>query len=485
MKKTTSNGDQDQPLSRSMQQEQTHQEEPNTQDSKQDASKQTQTQQKASSQEAPNSESTTAFASFSEKIKQRTYKTLRSFLPSDPLQELHSVFEQLQTELPPPCILLLGEPQVGKSSVVRTLTHSTDVQIGLGDGIPVTEYIQAYPFPKNSEYPLWIFLDTPGVGTHTPNEEAVHQLQDSYAKENSQEHGLLLPKPHMILACIRVDDEELALLPWLETWSQPLDSHEAPLPLLVVQTCLHRVQHPHPEPYPFGDRGDELPDRLPESTRFMLHKQREQILALREDASFVIVDLTDPEDEVGDPLYGAEALFESVIAHLPQAVAQMLFEQRATFDKAFEDQAHRLIYRYSMLAAAAGALPPPLGDVATLSIALTLLKQLATQYRQPWELRTVLDLLWSLGSTTLVWLTARYLIRRIPIPVLMIPMGAAGAFSIVFSVGHLMAWYYSHVRLGHQPTEQDVLAHWKHIQEEAKTLWHQGASRLWDQEQTE
>jgi uncharacterized protein (DUF697 family) len=136
------------------------------------------------------------------------------------------------------------------------------------------------------------------------------------------------------------------------------------------------------------------------------------------------------------------------------------------------------------MAAAAGALPPPIGDVGTLAVALTMLRQLAVQYRQEWEFRTVLDILWSLGSTTLLWIAARYFIRRIPIPILMAPVGAAGAFSLVMSLGQLMNWYYATVREGHQPTAEDVKGYWEQAQDETKEQWKSMVDTMWKQDQT-
>lgn len=408
--------------------------------------------------------------------------SLDRFLPSDPLAAMDEVFSRLKQELPSPCIVLVGEPQVGKSSSVRVLTGDPAAEIGLGDGVPVTMDIEAFHFPKDSELPLWTFLDTPGVGTKDLSAEKEDFVRLYQGEATFGETDQPVPAPHMMLACVRVDDEELNILPWLQQWKTLSEVHET-LPLLVVQTCLHRIMHPHPMPYPFGEKGDLIPDDLPHDVAKRIVEQRTQIIAEHPQAQFVLVDLTDPEDLVGDPTYGADALVNAVFSMLPDAIVQMLRLQREAFDTAFDAEANRLVWSYSVVAAATGAIPPPVGDIGTLAVTLTMLRQLSAQYRQPLELRTVLDLLWSLGSTTLLWLAARYLMRRIPIPILMAPVGAAGAFSLVFSIGQLMSWYYSDVLEGHQPTTEDVKRHWEQAQADSQAHWKQVLQSMWKKEE--
>jgi uncharacterized protein (DUF697 family) len=439
-----------------------------------------------SDQSDKNTQKTTSSSSFvGPEMSEWVRNALARFLPSDPSKEMGDVFSDLRHSLPTPCLALLGEPQVGKSSTVRVLTGDPNAHIGLGDGVPVTNRMEAYSYPPESELPLWTFLDTPGVGTVSPDEEAqsfAQLLQGAATVELEDGTTQPLPIPHMLIICVRADDEELAVLPWLSMW----DKHETgrDLPLLVVQTCLHRVAYPHPTPYPFGPHGNELPEQVPEEAVSRLQAQRDAFLQQRPDARFVVVDLTDPEDEVGDPLYGADALFEAVMSMLPDAMVVMLRQQKEAFDEVFAHEGQRLVWHYSYMAAAAGALPPPIGDVGTLAVALTMLRQLAVQYRQEWEFRTVLDILWSLGSTTLLWIAARYFIRRIPIPILMAPVGAAGAFSLVMSLGQLMNWYYATVREGHQPTAEDVKGYWEQAQDETKEQWKSMVDTMWKQDQT-
>ncbi|MEM1009126.1 MAG: GTPase, partial [Myxococcota bacterium] len=177
---------------------------------------------------------------------------LKHFTPQQPQQKVQEILASLKQEMPTPCLMLVGEPQVGKSSIVRSLTQDPNAHIGEGDGIPVTAGLHLYHFPPN-EFPLWTFIDTPGLGgCFDPQERTLleHFLQGQNVETAE---GEKLPAPHLVLLCVRVDDTALNILPKLE---QLLDvyaqqsSHKPPL--LVVQTCLHRILHPHPSPYPFG-----------------------------------------------------------------------------------------------------------------------------------------------------------------------------------------------------------------------------------------
>lgn len=411
------------------------------------------------------------------------HRFLKLFMPDDPFQAIQAEISKLRTELPTPCIQLLGEPQVGKSSVVRALTGDTNARIGLGDGVPVTERIDAYAFPPNAELPLWMFLDTPGLGAETDEDE--HEFDALLRGEATLPDGSSIPRPHFLLLCLRADDEALHILPRAEQAATQLSEENDPLPVLVVQTCLHRLMHPHPMPYPFGEDGSLLPDDLPEDVRQQLQYQRDKVHKRIPQARFVVVDITDEEDEVGDPFYGAPALLEVTYQVLPTTVSQLLRTTRETFDATYQESAQTMIVSYATAAASAGALPPPVGDVATVGIALTLLRQLAILYRQPWELRTVLELLSSLGSTTMLWLLLRYLARRIPVPVLMAPVGAAGAFVLVFSIGHLMNWYYQQVRKGHHPKENEIRSYWQGLEKEAQEQVKKFMSSLWSNQQEE
>ncbi|TNE51926.1 MAG: DUF697 domain-containing protein [Deltaproteobacteria bacterium] len=405
---------------------------------------------------------------------------LRTFQPKDPEQTLQEVLNQVGDQLPTPCLALVGEPQVGKSSVVRLLTGDPNARIGDGDGIPVTEHFEEYRFPPNTDVPLWVFLDMPGLGAQNLalDQQELQDLLDGKAQAPDSPGAEHVPSPHAFLVCVRVDDEELGIIPWLQHLAKKLPGGGASVPFLVVQTCFHRLLHPHPMPYPFGVRGDEIPESLPTHVTQTLEKQRQAIRQAIPHADFVVVDITDPEDEVGDPHYGGPALIEALFHKLPDTIASTLRSQRDAFQAAFSKEADKIIWGYSVAAGSAGALPPPVGDMGTLAIVTSMLQQLAALYRQEWDWRTFLELLGSLGGGTLLWLLVRYLGRRLPIPVLMAPIGAAGAFSLTWSLGHLMSWYYAQVHEGHIPNANDLKAHWKNLEQESMERWKDVAHSL-------
>ncbi len=415
--------------------------------------------------------------------KEQLDNILKFMMPINPMKSIEEELERLRKELPPPCLFLIGEPQVGKSTIVRTLTGDTEARIGFGDGIAVTKHLNLYHFPPEAELPLWIFLDTPGLGAAKEDEEIFEDVLDG---EASTEKGVKVPVPDVVLVVVRVDDTKLGVLPWAKRAVETLKRyHEAEeIPILVVQTSLHRLLHPHPMPYPFGKLGDQIPDDLDENVRKQLMEQREKLREVFPNSHFVLIDITDPEDEVGDPFYGAEALFESTYRLLPETIRNLIRQRWSELRTPEEGVAEELVWRYASVAAAAGALPPPLGDVATLGISFTMLRQLAVLYEQEWEIRTVLDLLWSLGSTTLVLLVLRYLIRRVPIPIASVPMGATGSFSLVFALGRLMDWYYSNIHQGRQPSDEEIQRYWDGLQDEAKERVKEVLADLWAAEKS-
>ncbi len=402
-------------------------------------------------------------------LLQKGKQLLDLFVPKHPQDKIDEIMAKVRQEMPTPCLLLLGEPQVGKSSVVRSLTQDPEARIGQGDGCPVTDALALYNFPPQSEMPLWSFLDTPGLGAHD-HSDSIEQdrllLQTLTGKVSAQE-GEPIPQPHLILACMRVDDRSMAILSSLKRLQPLWGRAQDPLPVLIVQTCLHRVLYPHPMPYPFGEKGEDLPSDLPSDARAAIEGQRAKIREMLPQARFVVVDLTDPEDEVGDPMYGAMALFEAVAEKLPEISARLLRTHRQAVADAYRQEASQIILHYAITAAATGALPPPIGDIGTLGITLTMLQQIAKHHKQTWDWRGFLDLLWSLGSSALLWLILRYLARRLPIPGLMAPIGAAGAFSLTYSIGELMSWYYSRLNDGYEPHTEEIRTHWQEAQAQA------------------
>ena len=81
-----------------------------------------------------------------------------------------------------PVIWLLGMVGTGKSSIIRTLTGSSDAEVGTGYR-PCTATARVYEFP--SEAPVVRFLDTRGLG------EVAYDPAEDLALCESQAHLVL------------------------------------------------------------------------------------------------------------------------------------------------------------------------------------------------------------------------------------------------------------------------------------------------------
>ena len=82
-----------------------------------------------------------------------------------------------------PTFWLIGKTGAGKSSLVKAITESNDVEVGNGF-MPCTTHSSIYEFPE--EKPIMRFLDTRGFG------EANYKPQEDIAECNQQAHLVLV-----------------------------------------------------------------------------------------------------------------------------------------------------------------------------------------------------------------------------------------------------------------------------------------------------
>src|SRR5262249_53762349 len=242
----------------------------------------------------------------------------------------------------------------------------------IGKGFqPCTRFSRQYQFPS-PETPLLSFLDTRGL------DEPGYDPAEDLARFNHETHLVLVT----VKAMDHAQENVLTHLATLRK-AQPLR------PVVLALTCLHEAypQQQHPQPYPWDEKGELVPDAppVPEGLSRSIEEQKRRFAGLVE--RVVAIDLTPPEEGFHEPNYGGERLRQVVLDVLPTALGQTI----RTLDEATHElpdlyARHALphIIGYSSLAAAAAPVPIPFLDpFATTGTQTRRVCRLGPRYRPP------------------------------------------------------------------------------------------------------
>lgn len=360
--------------------------------------------------------------------------------------EFDRKLEELKARLPRPVIWLVGKAQAGKTSIVHALTGDPRAEIGKGFE-PCTKSSWRYPFPSH-ESPLLEFLDTRGLGDadYDPTEDLQWHEQDA----------------HLVMAVMRADDSGREAV--CNVIREVMRRHPD-WPVIVVQTCLHRLYPPqerrHILPYPF-DR-EPFPPEVPQDLARALTQQRSWFP--RDKVRFVAIDFTLPEDGYTPQFYGLEQLWQAIEDAFPVSIRAMIAatqELRRHAGALHSQKAQEVILHYALLAAGAGAVPIPAIDLPLiLGIQFLMAQRLAAIYNQPLTWERFWDMVATLGWGFVTRWGVRYVTRELLKFLPWVGMPAAAAFNGVstYALGQTLAWYFAEIKKGAVPTVDDI----KHI----------------------
>ena len=268
-----------------------------------------------------------------------------------------------------PVVWLLGKVQSGKTSIVRTLTGATDLEIGSGFKASTTT-ARVLDYPQAA--PLIRFLDTRGLG------EARYDPTADIAA--SEKHA------HLLLVVMKaLDQQQTAVLDVV----RQVRERRPDWPVLVAQTTLHdgyKAGTAHLQPYPYGNlepaalQAAGVPDDLARS----LARQRSLFDGIpgRQRILFVPIDFTLSEDGYQPNDYGLSALLSALHEVAPASIVGSLRETLNAANATLASRAHPQILAYATAAAAADVVPFA-GAVAVPGIQAKLLHGLAAIYGVP------------------------------------------------------------------------------------------------------
>jgi uncharacterized protein (DUF697 family) len=379
------------------------------------------------------------------------------FAPQIDAEALQATLSRVRQGLPPPVIWLLGKVQSGKTAIVRALTGAERAQIGSGFA-PCTRWAARFDFP-NADVPLAVFLDTRGLG------EAGYDPRQDVAAFQTEAHMLLVVVKAMDMALEHLLVALKAILQAKPSW-----------PVVVAQTTLHQGyppdRHEHVYPYPFGTW--PWPATVPTQLRRALDFQRTLFTGLPIQR-FIPVDFTLPEDGFADPFYGRDALLTALAEAHPHAVYQTLQQLPALtweLKSLHFRQAQPHIIAYACAAGAVGIAPLPIADLPIISaLQLKMLHTIASIYRQPLRVQTLLELASTVGLGVLFREGTRSLLKVIP--------GVGSAMSglyagtTTYALGCALCFYYQVIFDGHLPRPEQLQAFYDAKLAEGSQLLHQ------------
>ncbi|MEO1205710.1 MAG: GTPase [Pseudomonadota bacterium] len=338
-----------------------------------------------------------------------------------------------------PVIWMLGKVQAGKTSIVQTLTQSSNAEVGSGFKA-CTRTSRIFDFPP--EAPLIRFLDTRGLG------EAGYDAAEDMAECES--------RAHLIVATLRaMDPQQDLVVDVIKT----VRARHPDWPVVVAQTCLHEglpAGRSLPLPYPFypdleaGPRAEDTQAALPELMR-ALNYQRSLFKEVpgRGALSFVAIDFTQPEDGFDPPDYGREALLQEIATSAPDALVATLKTLQAASGDRVASRLRSQIVGHARVAAAVDVVPIA-GALAVPAVQARLLKQVGDHFSVTWDRRTLGEFAACLGvgvvSRLLVSLGARQVVKLVPGygQTIGAATAAATSFATTYALGQAATYYLKH-----------------------------------------
>ena len=336
-----------------------------------------------------------------------------------------------------PVIWLLGMVGSGKSSIIRTLTGSSDAEVGTGYR-PCTATARIYEFPE--EAPVVRFLDTRGLG--------------EVAYDPAEDLALCEKQAHLVLVVVRAMGPVSA--PVLDALTRVRRRHPD-WPVVVAQTTLHDFYGgpgapAHPLPYPFGD--GTLPGGI-EALDRSLAAQRETFAKLPGSGAvrFAPIDFTPEEDGLAPADYGVDRLWTALEAGSADGVVSMMRHSLQNSGRPGAGRAASHIWGY---AAAAGAIDmlPVAGVIGVPVVQGKMLHSLAGMLGVTWTRATLAEFSGCLGAGALLRFGAQFgvrqLVKLVPGYGTVIGGAAAGAasFATTYGLGHAAILYLSSRRTG-------------------------------------
>ncbi|MEX1197362.1 MAG: GTPase domain-containing protein [Pseudohongiellaceae bacterium] len=314
---------------------------------------------------------------------------------------------------PLPVIWLLGKTGAGKSSLIRSLTGLTDVQVGNGFA-PCTRTADMLDFP--ADLPVMRFLDTRGLG-----EAGYDPAEDLDACEK---------RSHVLLAVARLDD--------------PVQTEVAGAIAAV------RQRRPKTPIIVVHNGADLLPD---EQSRFRARQQIQQVFDKAAGGTLPSVETILLPGEASEIQTGVDELVTLLDDIMPDVALLLAREEHRGAERGVFSELRARVLWYAS-AAGASDVAPVVGAVTVPTIQAQMLRALGRQYGVKWTRARMTEFALALGAGAAARYGASYAIRQLTklIPVYGQTAGAAAAgtisFAATYALGRAAAFYLHRTQQG-------------------------------------
>jgi uncharacterized protein (DUF697 family)/GTP-binding protein EngB required for normal cell division len=357
--------------------------------------------------------------------------------------QVSEILHAVRSQLPTTEVLMLGKPQVGKSSIVRGLTGVSPDIIGQGFR-PHTQHTERYAYPSD-ELPLLIFTDTVGFGDSASDPETT--LQELLNDLQQETQGA-----RILILVVKVTDFAVDALKQI---AERLRQKHPEIPCVLAITCLHEL-------YPQRDGNHpEYPPTYPELERAAQAIQ--DTFAGCFDRT-VWIDFTLEDDGYQPLFYGIEALQDTLAACLPEAEArtlyQLLDEQHASTEQLgnlYREVGRHYIAAYAVIAATVAAVPLPFATMPVLTaLQVTLILALGRLYGRTLTFSQAGGIISTIAGGFVAQTIGRELVKFIP--GLGSAIAASWAAAYTWALGEGACVYFGDLMGGKKPDAKRIQA---------------------------
>lgn len=369
--------------------------------------------------------------------------------------QIEEILHQIRETLPTTEVILVGKPQSGKSSVIRSLTGATAEIIGQGFR-PHTRHTQTYVYPTD-DLPLLIFTDTVGLGDGLESPEIVTNelmaLVNPRASTNKSGKGVesASQRAKIIILTVKVNDFANSYVLDLIC---SIRKQYPEIPTLLAVTSLHELYPPaladHPEYPPVILEIEKSWDYLNEQFGPWIDQS-------------VRVDFTLESDGFNPTFYGLEAFVEAIADLLPQAESQMIHqlldqaEAGNSIESLYREAGRRYILPFSIMAATLAAVPLPLATMPVLTaLQVTLVTLLGRLYGQTINLSQAGGVISAIAGGFVAQAIGRELVKFVPVVGSVVAASWAGAYT--WALGEGACVYFGDLMGGNKPDPKKIQA---------------------------
>ncbi|TAE58054.1 MAG: DUF697 domain-containing protein [Nostocales cyanobacterium] len=353
--------------------------------------------------------------------------------------QVAEILATIRTQLPTTEVLLIGKPQTGKSSIVRSLTGVSAEIIGQGFR-PHTQNTERYAYPS-PDVPLLVFTDTVGLGDVNQNTDVI--IQELISDLGTESIGAKI-----LVLTIKINDFATETIHQI---IQELRKKYPYIPCLLAVTCLHEVYPNDVENHP------EYPPNY-ENLERAFTEIKSNFSGLYDRA--VLIDFTLEEDGYDPVFYGLEALRDNLAELLPEAESKAIYQlldQQASKElgNIYRDTARRYILPFSIMAGTLAAVPLPFATMPVLTaLQVSMVGLLGKLYGQTLTPSQAGGIVSAIAGGFLAQAVARELIKFIPGFGTVIAASWAGAYT--WSLGEAACVYFGDLMGGKKPDPQKI-----------------------------